>query len=219
MIYTSKIKFGTLCLFSFLSGVVHAQALNKLELTAGVSFSNQIKAPRQFADDGYVAGFAAAIEPTICSFGGKKQFDFNTNFSFVQRGGQNFSPINVPFAGTGSETYPVIINYLSFSPLLKANFWKILFLKAGPRVDVFTGFNKRELSPGNDPRTSKDFNQTTWGVNYGIGMCTGKKNLKFISELIGQNDFTQSSYNKASGQTFKNYSYLINFGILMLLRQ
>jgi hypothetical protein len=215
--------FRVVSSFLICASSLQAQYFNKIVVEAGLSNSNQIKTPVNFADGGSILGFVATVEPTIWSFGSKKQFDLNVNMSFIQKGGSNYSPILAydPYGqsvGIGSETYAVTINYISFSPCFKANIWKILFVKAGPRCDVFTGFHKAELVPGNDPRSSKDFNATTCGLTYGIGLCTGKKRVKFVSEIVGQNDFTQSSYNKASNQTFKNYSYLVNLGILIDLK-
>jgi hypothetical protein len=59
----------------------------------------------------------------------------------------------------------------------------------------------------------------TYGITYGIGLCTGKKKVKFICELIGQNDFTNSAVVKSSGRTYKNYSYIINCGVTIALNK
>jgi hypothetical protein len=199
----------------------YGQTFTKLSITTGFTFSGQIKTPEVsgWGDKGIKYGFSEIIEPTILTFGSKKQFDFNTDISFIQKGGRNYSPIYSGMGLIGGEIYPETINYFSFSPTVKANFWKIVFIKVGPRIDIFTSFKNKAIDPSADPRTSKDFNATTLGTTYGIGICTGKKRTKFICEFIGQNDFTKSSYNKASGQTFKNYCYLINFGVTITLKK
>ena len=146
----------------------------------------------------------------------KKQFDFTATFSFLQKGASNSSPIYAydqigHIEGPGEESYPLRINYISVSPNIKFNFAKILFVTAGPRMDVFTNFNSKARFSA-DIRTNKDFEPTTFGISYGAGVCVGKKRAKFICEFIGQNDFTQSSYNKATSQSYKNYAFLLNFG-------
>lgn len=199
------------------------QTFTKLSIKFAPTISGQIKSPKLFADGGIKYGLSGTIEPTILTFGFKKQFDFNTDISFIQKGGLNYSPVYSydqwgQLIGIGSETYPVIINYISFFPTIKAIFWKIIFVKAGPRIDAFVSFKKQDKF-SSDQRTNKDFNPTTFGATYGIGICTGKKRTKFICELIGQNDFTNSSYNKASGQTFRNFCYIINFGVTITLKK
>lgn len=209
--------------------VVYGQTFTKISIKIGPTLSGQIKTPAIFGDDRNSVnkfGLSATIEPTILTFGSKKQFDFNTDFSFIQKGGSNYSPITTydqyeQIIGIGGETYPVTINYFSFSPTIKATFWKILFVKVGPRLDIFSNFLITLPPPmvPVDPRTNKDFNSFTYGTTYGVGICVGKNKVKFISEFIGQNDFSNSSYNKLSGQTFKNFCYIINFGITIALRK
>ena len=203
------------------ASIAYGQTFTKLSIKIGPTLSGQIKTPSLFADGGNKFGLSGTVEPTILTFGSIKQFDFNTDFSFVQKGGYNYSPIvtyysNGQPSGIGSETYPVTINYFSFSPTIKANFWKILFVKAGPRLDIFTNFSSKQIVAV-DTRRSKDFNSTTYGTTYGVGICTGKNRTKFICEFLGQNDFSNSSYNKLTGQTFKNFCYILNFGVTIVL--
>ncbi len=205
------------------SSSAFGQAFTQLSIKIGPTLSGQIKSPKLFADGGDKLGLSGTIEPTILTFGSKKQFDFNTDVSFIQKGGQNYSPIYAydqwgQVIGIGSEMYPVTINYFSFSPSFKTNFWKVVFVKVGPRLDAFVNFKKQD-NYSSDPRTNKDFNKTTFGTTYSIGICTGEKRAKFICEFIGQNDFTNSSYNKASGQTFKNFCYIIKFGVTIPLKK
>ena len=198
----------------------YGQYFTKFSFKSGFTFSNQIKKPKIIDDDGIKFGLSETIEPTIITFGTKKQFDFNTDISYIQKGDHNYSPIG----DIGSASYLVTINYISFSPIIKVSFWKIFFIKAGPRIDIFTSF-KNNFKPdlyfpsSPDPRTNKDFNAFTYGITYGFGICTGKNRVKFICELTGQNDFSKSSYNKASGQTFINNCYLLNFGVTVMLHK
>ena len=204
------------------NSIVYGQSFTKLSIKIGPTLSGQIKSPKLFADGGNKLGLSGTVEPTILTFGSKKQFDFNTDISYIQKGGFTYSPIySYDLMGgqlivIGSETYPVTINYLSFSPTVKAKFWKVVFVKVGPRIDAFVNFKKQDKF-SSDPRTSKDFNPITFGTTYGIGICTGKKRVKFMCEFIGQNDFTKSSYNKTSGQKYKNFCYFINFGVTITL--
>ncbi len=210
-------KFILSILIFLSSTLVHAQWFPRLSIKPGASISGQIKTPPIFGDGGVIYGLAVTVEPTIITFGKQKQFDLNTDISFIQKGGGNYSPIFTS-AGTGSERYPVAINYFSFSPTFKWNYFKTLFVKAGPRIDVLSSFNTKDRF-ASDPRTRKDFNSFTYGLTYGIGICTGKKTTKFIFEFVGQNDFSDSSYNPASGQTFRNFCYLVNFGVTFPLNK
>lgn len=208
--------------FTF-SSIVYGQTFNKLSIKSGQSISGFIKTPPEFGDSGHKGGFSETIEPTIFTFGSKKQFDFNTDFSFIQKGGYVVSPIigydqYGQVIGIGSEGYNVMINYFSVSPIFKTNFWKILFVKVGPRLDIFTNYSSQSRY-SSYPNSNTDFNPLTCGITYGTGICIGKNKVKFILELIGQNDFSDSSYNKASGQTYKNFSYIINCGVNILLKK
>ena len=212
-------------LFTVLTVTVPAQIIQvkKVAIKTGFTVSDQIKTPSIFGDSGIKFGLLGGIEPTFNSFGTKKQFDFNIDLYFIQKGGGNQSPVitrdpNGNITGIGSETYPVTINYLSFTPCIKFIPRKIFYLKAGPRADAFLSFKKKDRFES-DPRSLGDFNSVTFGVSYALGLCFGKKQTKFIVELSGQNDFTESSYNPASGQSFKNYCYFINFGILRIFEK
>ncbi|OFY84037.1 MAG: hypothetical protein A3F72_18635 [Bacteroidetes bacterium RIFCSPLOWO2_12_FULL_35_15] len=215
-----KLLYLFLCTFS---PILYGQSFTKLSIKIGPNISGQIKTPPEFIDGGLKGGFSATIEPTIFTFGSKKQFDFNTDFSFLQKGGHINSQIVAydqygQIVGIGSEGYDVTINYLSVSPTFKANFWNILFIKVGPRLDVFTNYSSQSRYSAY-PNSKSDFNTLTYGITYGAGICMGKNKVKFILELVGQNDFSNSSYNKASGQTYKNYSYIINFGVSISLKK
>lgn len=204
------------------SATVSGQTFTKLSIKSGTSISGLIKSPPAFGDEGK-GGFSATIEPTILTFGSKKQFDFNTDFSFIQKGGHNNSQIiaydqfgNV--TGIGSEGYDVTVNYFSVSPTFKPNFWDIIFLKVGPRLDIFTGFSTQSKA-SSFPRTRSDFNPVTFGITYGTGICIGKNKVKFVFEAIGQTDLSNSLENKALGQTYRNYCYIINCGVTFLLKK
>jgi len=212
-------KLFLLLLFAF-SINAKGQTFTKVAVKAGLTLSGQVERPHYFEDGGMKPGFSATIEPTILTFGAKKQFDLNTDLSFIQKGGMVYSPVYVDFNGTigiGSEIYGVTINYFSASPTIKTFFSKKLFIKAGPRIDIFSGFKSKTMFT--KPATRKDFNSLTYGVTYGLGICFGKKSVKFISELIGQNDFTTSSYNKITGQHYENFSFLLNLGFVINLKK
>lgn len=211
-------RFFLFALIILSSTFVHGQWFPRLSIKLGTSISGQIKAPPIFGDGGVIYGLAVTVEPAIITFGAQKQFDLNTDISFIQKGGGNYTPITAPTGGTGGERYKVIINYFSFSPTFKWNYFKTLFVKAGTRIDVLSSFNTKDRF-ASDPRTRKDFNSFTYGVTYGIGICAGKKATKFIFEFVGQNDFSNSSYNPASGQTFRNFCYLVNFGVIFPLKK
>lgn len=214
-------KLFTLSLL-VVSMLVNGQAFTSISVKAGTGIAGQLKSPKKANDGGSKASLNFTIEPTLFTFGAKKQFDVNTDFSFIQKGGVNYSPVYSYNAwgginGIGSETYVVAMNYICISPTLKMKFGKLFFAKLGPRMDVLVYYNTRDHF-ASDPRTSKDFYRTNFGVTYGGGICIGEKKLKFIAELIGQNDFTRSTYNKASGQHFSNFCYYVNCGININLK-
>ena len=213
--YAYVVLFILLCNLSF------AQSLSKISIKVGPTIIGQKKTPPGFAEGGMTNGFSASLEPTLFTFGSKKQFDFTADISFIRKGGANRSPIftydpnGIPL-GVGSETYKVTIDYLSLSPTLKMNFKERFFVKAGPRVDAFINFRTKDRFDS-DPRTKKDFDPVTYGVTYGFGMTTNKEKMNLIFEFLAQNDLSKSSYNKASGQTFRNNCYLINLGMIINL--
>jgi hypothetical protein len=193
------------------------QPLTKFSVKAGPTFCGQKITPRQFGDGGMTNGFALAIEPAWFTFGAKNQLDLNSDISFIRKGGSNRSNIYTydqfgQPAGVGSESYKVTLDYFSFSPNLKWNFTKMFFLKAGSRVDAFINFDTRDRF-SSDPRTRSDFEELTYGITYGFGLIRGKKKTKFILEILGQHDFSESSHNPSTGQTFTNYCFLLNLGV------
>lgn len=213
-------------LLLIISTCINAQYFTKLSCKTGETFSRQSATPKIPEESVHEMkrGLSFTIEPTIITFGNKHQYDFSTDISYIQKGGFNHVFYHSyddygQLLSTGTGSYPITINYISISPLFKTNFWKILFMKAGPRLDVFTSFKQRKMVvPSVDPKTNKDFEPLTYGITYGLGVCLGKNRVKFISELVGQNDFSNSSYSKLTGQTFKNNCYLLNFGVTIMLK-
>lgn len=206
--------YALLCLLSLKS---YSQSFNSIAIKAGSSISGRSNVATNKQDGNISVGLVFTVEPTILSFGTKKQFDFNTDLSFIQKGFQKDEKIYSYNAvgeslGIGSESYLFKLNYITLSPVLKYNFAKILFIKAGPRVDILAGYNYRGR-PNSDSRRGNEFNEVTAGITYGAGICLGKNKLKFIAELMAQNDFTNSSYNKVEKAYYRNFSYYINCGI------
>lgn len=203
-----------LCLLS-LKG--YSQAFNSIAIKSGSSISGRSNVATNNQDGNFSIGFVFTIEPTILSFGQKKQFDFNTDVSFFQKGFQknenvySYNEVG-EINGIGSETYLFSLNYITLSPIFKYKFAKILFIKAGPRVDILAGYNYKGR-PNSDSRRGNEFNPLTAGVTFGGGICLGKKNIKFIAEIMGQTDFTNSSYNKVDKAYYRNFSYYINCGV------
>lgn len=213
-------KFLSILLVTTLTFQLPAQFMKSVSITAGQTFSGERILNSSSLNSRYktsmLMGFAVNIEPAFFSFGNKKQFDFTTGLSFIQKGAGITSPVYLYddhnyLTGTGSESYRVRIYYVSVSPAIRFNFAKMFFVKAGPRMDVFTAFNSQARYSA-DIRTNKDFNSAAFGVTYGAGIAAGKKRVKFIFEFLGQNDLTQSSYNKATLQSYRNFSFLLNFG-------
>ena len=195
-----------------------AQIIKELNIKAGPVISVQKSIGKTSSNSLYsnvspIWGFSLGIEPVFYKSG---SFDIGTDFSFVQKGSYNSSPVYSydsygHLSGTGSESYEVKINYISISPSVKYRFAKSLFIKAGPRADFFTGFKSKAADPNNQVSNS-DFEPVTFGVSYGAGFCTGEKRTKFIFEFLGQQDFTESSHNKVSGLSYRNNSFLISIG-------
>lgn len=201
----------------------YSQVFNSIAIKTGCNFSGRSNVATNSQDGNTKAGFVFTIEPSILSFGSKKQFDFNTDLSFIQKGYGKTEKVYSYNAvgevlGIGSESYSFRLNYISISPLVKYNFAKILFVKAGPRVDILAGYNYKGR-PGSDTRRGNEFNPLNAGATLGGGICLGKKNIKFIAEAIAQNDFTNSSYNSISKQHYRNFSYYINCGVSIAINK
>lgn len=195
----------------------YSQVFNSIAIKTGCSLSGRSNFSTNSKDGNIRAGLVFTIEPTILSFGSKKQFDFNTDLSFIQKGyGKTEKVYSYNAAGEvlgiGSESYLIRLNYISVSPIVKYKFAKILFIKAGPRVDILASYNYKGR-PGSDTRRGNEFNPLTAGVTLGGGICLGQKNIKFIAEVIAQNDFTNSSNNSISKHNYRNFSYYINCGV------
>lgn len=204
--------------------LVNGQAFPYLAIKAGLTVSDQIKTPKLLGEQGMQAGFAFFIEPTIFTFGSKKQFDVNVDFAFIQKNNGNREYIyaygsNDPSGGQGEFGYRLSLNYLSITPTLKYTFWKSLFIKAGPRIDGFVSYRTKSISLNINPsRQKSDFSPYNLGITYAIGVRVGKRK-QFVWELMGQNDFTQSAINYNTGQTYKNMSYMLNFGMILDLKR
>lgn len=201
----------------------NSQVFNSIAIKTGCSLSGISNVATNSQDGNIRAGLVFTIEPTILSFGSKKQFDFNTDLSFIQKGYGKTEKVYSYNAvgevlGIGSESYLIRLNYISVSPIVKYRFAKILFIKAGPRVDILAG-NNYKGRPGSDTRRGNEFNAITAGITYGGGICLGQKNIKFIAEAIAQNDFTNSSYNSISKHYYRNFSYYINCGVSIAINK
>lgn len=198
------------------------QVLTKLAVKCGPSLSGQSNSFNLPEDRGVKLGNSGTIEPTILTFGAKKQFDFNIDISFIQKGG-HIKPIYIysvfSEGDLGTLTYPVTINYFSCSPSIKIVFLKFMFAKIGPRLDVFSNASCRRFAPEFSKfKPALSFNSLTYGITYALGVSVGKNRRKFICEFLGQNDFTRSVYYKAVGQKFTNFSYILNFGVVFILK-
>jgi len=215
-------RYLFILMLSFFSVNLFSQAFTKLSVKPGFSISNQKINSSVYKSGGNKLGLAFTVEPTIFTFGKNKQFDFNADLSFIQKGGIHSSAIYSydqwgQLAGVGSESYRVTLNYFSIAPSFKVNFFKVLFAKVGPRIDVLSGFSsKAKFTP--DTRAKNDFNNTTYGITYGAGISVGKNNVKFIAEFIGQNDFSYSYYKAMGNHHFTNHSYIVQAGVLIILK-
>lgn len=186
------------------------QTLTKFALKCGPTISGISGPPGQL-------GLASSCEVSLITFGKKKRTDFNIDLSFLQKGGQLRTTINTTdqpdgVLGIGYLAH-IKYNYLSLCPSVKFNLTNYFFLKVGPRMDYLLNYYFK-----GDPFSYKDYSisRTTLGLTYSLGFIAGKKRVKFIYELLGQNDFTPSVYNtKDKG---KNYAIINYFGLLINLK-
>src|SRR3989344_8489060 len=112
----------------------YSQAFNSIAIKSGCSLSGRSNTATNNQDGNSKSGFVFTIEPSILSFGSKKQFDFNTDLSFLQKGFQKSEKVYSyneagEIMGVGSETYSFSLNYITLSPIFKYKFAKILFIK------------------------------------------------------------------------------------------
>ena len=195
----------------------YSQAFNSIAIKSGCSLSGRSNTATNNQDGNSKSGFVFTIEPSILSFGSKKKFDFNTDLSFLQKGFQKSEKVYSyneagEIMGVGSETYSFSLNYITLSPIFKYKFAKILFIKAGPRIDYLAGYAYKGR-PNSKSIRGEEFYPLTAGISFGGGICLGQKNIKFIAEAIAQNDFTNSCYNTIDKTYYRNFSYYINCGV------
>ena len=200
-----------------LSFKTYGQTINQVSIKAGANISG-----RTYANSGHQAGiqklgFLLMIEPTFYTFGAKKQFHFNTDISLFEKGYTNRETVytynefgNV--TSVGHEVYSFSMFYFGMSPNIKYNFAKIGFIKAGLTGDYLLT-EKYNGNPNSQFKGSNEFLLFAAGASFGGGVCVGKKNIKFIGEIMGQKDFISSTYNSSTREYFRNYSYYINCGV------
>lgn len=134
---------------------------------------------------------------------------------FIQKGGYNMVIIPTydqfgQFTGSGTETFPIKLNYLSITSGIKFKISNIIYLSVAARLDYLLSFKSKPYKYS-DPRTKKDFQMFTGGLSYSIGILRFKKIRGLFFELQGQNDFFKSGDKKSIGQFYNNY-YGINIG-------
>lgn len=186
--------------------------------------SGRINAETYSQDGKLKPGFVFTVEPNIIKFGNKKQFDFNTAITFIQKGYQKTEMIYSynslgGISGIGMASSSLTLNYISLSPLIKYKFAKVLYIKAGPRVDCLVNYNFESYNSISEYLINNKFNPVTAGVTIGGGICIGKRNVKFIAEIMEQADVTNSAYNKATKKYYRNFSHYINCGIVIDLKK
>jgi len=209
-------------LFSFL---VKAQFFGNIALKTGVGIGQQNKTSEILNEDnGLVFAWAIGLEPELLVFGNAQQFKLTFDLFYMQKGGQNTSFIQIydqfgQLQSKGSTSTGSYLNYFSLTPCYKFQFGKMFFAKAGPRLDIFCTSHFGDLPPGEySPDSFYTYESVTYGISYGFGFQFGEKKLSYLLEFLGQNDFTSSSSNSSTGQTFQNNAYLLNLGLVYAIK-
>ena len=218
----TKIKAMRIVLYVLLFTIslnTYGQKINQISIKTGANVSGRTNANTGHVDDKQKLGFLFTIEPTLCSWGTKKQFDFNTDISFLEKGYQKKETVYTynemgSINGSGQEVYSFSLYYFSFSPNIKYKFSKIGFIKAGLTGDYLLA-DKYKGKPDSQFKGSNGFLLFGAGASFGGGVCLGEKNIKFIAELMGQKDFISSSYDSSDNtkQYYKNFSFYVNCGV------
>ncbi len=206
-----------ICILTIVISVQLNAQISQLSIKAGANVSGRTNASNGNNEGMQKIGFQIMVEPTICSWGKNKQFNLNTDVGLFQKGYKNKENIYSyngfgQVTGIGQEVNSIAIYYFTFSPIVKYKFAKIAFIKAGPTGDYLLNY-KYSGRPSSEFIGDNRIQIYAAGVTLGGGVCVGKKNVQFITELMGQRDFISSSYNNRTRENFRNYSYYINFGI------
>ena len=200
-----------------LSLTSYGQFFKSVSIKTGANVSGIENAKNDIQHGRQKIGFLFTIEPTICTWGKKKQFEFNTDISIIEKGYRIKERIYVvnqmgEVISVGEETCSFSLYYLTLSPTIKFKIARIGFVKAGPTADYLSGY-KYKGRQNSEIKRGYEFNPFNAGVTFGGGVCLGKKNIKFIAEAMGQKDFTNSTNSKTLVEYYRNFSYYINCGV------
>ncbi|HQQ95435.1 MAG TPA: hypothetical protein PLQ93_12840 [Bacteroidia bacterium] len=143
---------------------------------------------------------------------------------YLQKGGSNTSKTfsydqygNVN--GYGTMSLPTLLRYYSVAPCFKFRLSDLLYAKAGPRLDLYSSSLLKDIPPGlQSPEPYYTFEAVNYGISYALGISAGKGKIRFLAELMGQNDFGSSSYNNSTSQSYSNNAYYLNIGVLLCLK-
>jgi hypothetical protein len=185
----------------------------RLYLKTGVALAN-FKQNNNGVKRGFVYGYNFGFGLDN-KYKNDRKYTTTGELLFIQKGGYNM--VVVPtydqfgqFNGSGSETFPIKLNYLSITSGIKFKISNILYFSIAPRLDYLLSFKSKPYKY-NDVRTKKDFQMFTGGLSYSIGILRFKKVRGLFFELQGQNDFFKSGDKKLIGRFYNNY-YGINIG-------
>lgn len=70
-------------LFLAISLLANSHAFKGMSIKVGTGLAGQIKTTKKYDYGGSKVSFNFTIEPTLFTFGAKKQFDFTTDFSYI----------------------------------------------------------------------------------------------------------------------------------------
>lgn len=217
-----KILFLFMFCFTLMS---KAQYFENICLKTGAGPAMQNKSPELAIDhNDALTGMLAGFEAEIFRFGKQKNMAISLDAFYAQKGGTNSSYIYTfdangqPFA-SGNMSYLSRINYISLSPVFKYGFAKFLYLKAGPRVDLYSSHDFSQLPPNTKaPEANYSFESACYGLSYAFGAVFGQGAFRFMTELMGQNDLSISAKNSNSGQSYTNNLYTLNVGLVYRLK-
>lgn len=203
------------------STFANAQSFQSIALKVGAGLAFQIKNPEITNDNNDPQfGYSIGIEPEIIRFGKQHNASITLDALYMKKGGKNTTYFrtfdqNNQLLSIGSMSHPIQLTYFSIAPNIRYNFKQHFYFKGGPRIDFSSGHSFNQLPPGiASPESFYTFENTCFGITYGAGALLGEKKFQFLLELLGQNDFSSSSKNSSTGQSFKNQSYLLNFGLV-----
>lgn len=170
------------------------------------------------------SAYTVGLEPELLRFGSKKNMAISLDALWAIKGISAYDLIYAQdmfgnWYPSGNYSSKLRLNYISLALNYKYLLSENIYVKLGPRYDIYLESRFDQLPPNTGaPFMNYNFNSACFGITYGAGILLGEKNIRFLLELIGQNDFSTSVTNNNTFVSYTNNAYLLNLGIVFKLK-